>query len=297
MGCTLFGFPECSVAALGLAKELSIPLRAVHVHHFPDGESLVRVDPPEGTAILYRSLDDPNAKLVELLLAASALRDNGAGRVMLVAPYLAYMRQDMAFEAGQAVSQRVIGKLLAEHFDALLTVDPHLHRISNLTEIMPGTDAISISAAPILAAALQGAENLVLVGPDTESRQWVEVIAAPLGLDVLVGSKQRNGDREVDIVIEDIAQVAGRRAVLVDDVVSSGATLVKAARLLLEAGASGVEALATHCLASDADFAAMRACGIERVRSSDSVAGPTATLPLAGLLAKAIRAENWLNKD
>ncbi len=238
-----------------------------------------------------------NGKLVELLLAASALRENGARRVILVVPYLAYMRQDMAFEPGQAVSQRVIGELLAGHFDALLTVDPHLHRTSNLAEIMPGIEAISISAAPVLAAALQGSENPVLVGPDIESRQWVEAIAAPLGLDVLVGSKQRKGDREVDVVIEDVARVAGRKAVLVDDVISSGTTLLKAARLLLEAGATSVEALASHCLASDADIAAMRNCGIERVRSSDSVAGATATLPIAGLLAQAIRAENWLDKD
>ncbi len=297
MGCTLFGFPDCAEAALGLAKELAIPLSAVHVHHFPDGESLVRVNQPVQTAILYRSLDDPNGKLVELLLAASALRDNGASRVILVAPYLAYMRQDMAFEPGQAVSQRVIGKLLAAHFDALLTVDPHLHRTSSLAEIMPGIEAISISAAPVLAAALQGAENPVLVGPDIESRKWVEAIAAPLGFDVLVGSKRRRGDRDVDIVIEDVARVAGRKAVLIDDVISSGATLGQAAHVLLEAGASSVEALATHCLASDADIAAMRNCGIERVRSCDSVDGPTALLPIAGLLAQTIRAKNWLSKD
>ncbi len=282
---------------MGLAKELAIPLSAVHVHHFPDGESLVRVDQPVQTAILYRSLDDPNGKLVELLLAASALRDNGASRIILVAPYLAYMRQDMAFEPGQAVSQRVIGKLLAAHFDALLTVDPHLHRTSSLAEIMPGIEAISISAAPVLAAALQGAENPVLVGPDIESRKWVEAIAAPLGFDVLVGSKRRRGDRDVDIVIEDVARVAGRKAVLIDDVISSGATLGQAAHVLLEAGASSVEALATHCLASDADIAAMRNCGIERVRSCDSVDGPTALLPIAGLLAQTIRAKNWLSKD
>src|SRR5690606_8630460 len=142
----VFGFRESAEQAARLAAELDVPFGEVAVHRFPDGESLVRVDPPPATAILYRSLDDPNPKLFELLLAASALRDSGARRVLLVAPYLAYMRQDIAFQPGEAVSQRVIGKLLAAHFDAVMTVDPHLHRTRSLEAIMPGIRVASISA-------------------------------------------------------------------------------------------------------------------------------------------------------
>lgn len=294
MAAMLYGFGESLDAARRLASALDIGLSQVQVHRFPDGESLVRVDRPPKVALVYRSLDNPNAKLVELLLTQSALRDNGARRVLLVAPYMCYMRQDMAFQQGQAVSQRVIGKLLADHFDGVLTVDPHLHRVHRLADVMPGTDAISITAAPALSAELGHEGESMLVGPDSESRQWVEAIAAPLGYPVLIGTKQRSGDRQVAITFDGIEQVAGCRAVLVDDVIASGATLATAARLLHDAGAARVEAVATHCLAGEAELAALKEAGIARVRACDSVPGPVAEIALAGLLAQAIRAQGWL---
>lgn len=291
---TLFAFPECSCAAKRLAGELGIGFSEIALRHFPDGESLVRTEPATGVALLYRSLDNPNAKLVELLLAASALRENGARRVMLIAPYLGYMRQDMAFRPGEAVSQQVIGGLLADRFDGVLTVDPHLHRISSLGEVMPGTEAISLSAAPALSEALAGADRPLLVGPDGESRQWVEAIAAPLGLDVLVGEKFRSGDREVAIRIPGIEQAQDRLAVLVDDVVSSGETLIAAAQLLRDAGAARIEALATHCLAHKADLARMQEAGIALLRFTDSVGRAGGTISLAPLIAAEIRRRGWI---
>lgn len=266
------------------------------MHRFPDGESLVRVDKPPTIAILYRSLDDPNAKVVELLLAATALRDNGADKVLLVVPYLCYMRQDTAFQPGQAVSQRVIGKLLSDHFNGVLTVDAHLHRTYALSEVMSGIEAVNIMAAPVVSAAINGDGNVVLVGPDAESRQWVEAIASPLGSDVLVGEKQRRGDRDVDIVFDRIDTVAGKRVVLVDDVISSGATLAVAAKLVRAAGAESIEAIATHCLAGTRDLAALEAAGIASIHATDSVPGPVANISLAGLLAREILSLGWVEK-
>ena len=244
--------------------------------------------------LLYRSLDNPNAKLVELLLAAAAARDNGARRVVLVAPYLAYMRQDMAFQPGEAVSQQVVGRLIASHFDGLVTVDPHLHRIASLSEVVPGIPALSLSAAPVLAAAIAREDRPVLVGPDSESRPWVEAIALPLGLEVLLGEKRRHGDRDVELAIAGVERAAGRPVLLVDDVISSGVTMIEAAGLLLAAGAARVEALATHCLASADDLARMQAAGISSIRATRTVDGPTACLPVASLLAQAIRGQEWV---
>jgi len=289
----VMAFDECLRAAEAFARELGVACHTVESRRFPDGESLIRVPATARRVFLYRSLDHPNAKLVEILLAASALRDGGAREVVLVAPYLAYMRQDMAFHAGEAISQRVIGKLIAGHFDGLVTIDPHLHRISSLGEAVPGIPALSLSAAPVLSAAIAAGEDPLLVGPDSESRPWVEAIASPLGLEVLVGEKQRRGDREVDVSIPGIERASGRTAILVDDVISSGMTMIAAAGLLRGAGAKAIEALATHCLADDDDLARIRSAGIGRVRTTLSVDGPTASLPIAGLIADAIRGQGW----
>lgn len=281
MSAVILAFADSMAAADRLGASLDLPVRDVAVHRFPDKEALVRIPASAQSVILYRSLDDPDRKLIELLLAASAARDSGAERVILVAPYLAYMRQDKAFHPGEAVSQKVIGGLLASHFDALLTVDPHLHRVATLSEAIPGISAISLSAAPLLTALIDAGDNPIIIGPDSESRQWTEAIARPLGLETLVATKQRLSDRQVSLTIPDVEHARGRRAIIVDDMISSGRTLVEAAKLLRQAGATSIEAIATHCLAHPDDLAFMAAHGIARIASSDSIDGPTSKAALA----------------
>ena len=243
------------------------------------------------TAYLYRSLDGPNAKLVEVMLAVSALRDSGAARVVLIAPYLAYMRQDQAFHPGEAVSQRVIGRLIASFFDGLVTVDPHLHRTPTLDAVVPGIAAVNVSAAATIAQSLahEVSADTILVGPDSESRQWVEAIAVPLGLEVMIGEKHRLGDRSVQLVLPDVARARGRPVILVDDMISSGGTLCACAAQLHEAQATRISAIATHCLAGEADLARLAASGIAPAHSTDTIPGPTATISIAPALADAIR--------
>lgn len=293
MSAVLHYFPDGEGPAQALAQALDIPARAIALRHFPEGDSLVRVAEAGARALVFRTLNDPNSKLVELFLAASALRDGGAGHVTLVAPYLGYMRQDKAFAPGEAVSQKVIGSLLAHAFDALVTVDPHLHRTPSLDLVMPGRQTVNVSASAVLAAALETlvSRDTVLVGPDAESRPWVAAIAAPLGLEMLVGEKVRRGDRAVVLRVPDAARAAGRPVLLVDDMISSGGTLIACAEALRAAGARSVAAAVTHCLSSADDLARLAAAGIAPLLATDSVAGPAARISLAPALAAAIRTE------
>ena len=143
-------------------------LAVIERHRFPDGEMRLRL-PAELPArvVLWRSLQQPNEKLVELLLAAQTARTLGAQHLTLVAPYLAYMRQDIAFNPGEAVSQRIVGGFLAGLFDAIITVDPHLHRVATLQEAVPVTDAIVLSGAPRAGRPdrHRSAQNPLLIGP------------------------------------------------------------------------------------------------------------------------------------
>ncbi|MFN3553638.1 MAG: ribose-phosphate diphosphokinase [Novosphingobium meiothermophilum] len=281
--------------AMRLAKALGMAHALIVHRRFPDGESLIRVGPAADTCLIHCSLHNADARLMPLLLAASALREGGAKRLILISPYLGYMRQDCAFTRGEAVSQRVLGRLLSGHFDALLTVDPHLHRTSRLEDVVPGIPAINVPAAPALAAAVVGiagaqpSEGCVLVGPDEESRPWVEAVAAPIGLEIIVGRKHRTGDRSVQIELPAASAVRNRQVILVDDVISSGGTMLACARQLQAAGAIAIAAVASHCLARPADLSALAATGIGPVLATDSVPGKPCKIAMAGYIAEAVR--------
>ena len=132
-----------------------MPFHEIAIHGFPDGEIRVTVGPASATTIIYASLDRPNDKLIALMFAAEALRRGGAKRLVLVAPYLCYMRQDAAFHEGEAISQKVIGQLLARCIDRVVTVDAHLHRTPDITAVFPGIEADNLSAMPAISDTLR----------------------------------------------------------------------------------------------------------------------------------------------
>lgn len=290
-GCVL-AFDDDHERAVALGEALGVPVGTIERHRFPDGELKLRLPPalPAG-AVLLRSLHQPNEKLVELLIAAPAARELGVRRLALASPYLAYMRQDIAFTPGEAVSQRHVGALLARTFDALVTVDPHLHRIDSLAQVMPGCDAVSLSAAAAIGAwVARHVERPLLLGPDEESTQWVCEAARAQALDHGWCLKQRHGDFDVTIELPPQLDVRGRRVVLVDDMASTGRTLAAAARLAREAGAVSVDVAVTHALFVGDALAQLQAAGVDRVWSTDSVPHASNVIAVAPLLAQALQA-------
>ena len=287
---SLLFFEDYREPSLRLAKAAGLEPHAIGTHRFPDGESLVRL--PErlpNDVVFCRSLNAPNEKLVELLLAAETARDLGAARITLVAPYLCYMRQDKAFHPGESVSQRIVGRFLAERFDTLVTVDPHLHRTHELRDAVPVVGrAVALTATEPMAAFVErNIANPFLLGPDRESEQWVAAIAAHHRMEYAVATKHRSGDRKVQIELPSIA-VRDREVVLVDDVASTGRTLAAAARAVALHRPKRVTALVAHALFVEDALEVVRQAGVSEVWSTDSVRHPTNRVPLADLLASAL---------
>ncbi len=286
----LLAFDDEAVFARALAAAAAVELAAIARHRFPDGELKLTLPArlPARIALL-RTLNHPNEKLVELLLAARTARALGAEHLTLVAPYLAYMRQDMAFAAGEAVSQKIVGGFLADLFDAVITVDPHLHRTETLAQAVPACTAIALSAAPLIGRfiAQQGLRPL-LVGPDGESAQWVAQAAAAGGFEHAVARKMRRGDRDVDIELPAV-DARGRHVVLIDDVASTGRTLASAAAALRAAGAARVDVAVTHALFVGDALAALAAAGVSEVWSTDSITHASNRITLVPTIAAALR--------
>ncbi len=282
----ILGFEDYRPQGEALAATLRQPFALVGVHRFPDGESKVSLPGalPE-RVILCRSLNHPNHKLIELMLAAQTARQLGARHLTLVAPYLCYMRQDIAFHPGEAVSQRIIGEFLANLFDKVVTVDPHLHRIERLEQAIPGREAIALASAGIMGEFLSHhVDKPLLLGPDEESHQWVRAIAEPAGLPWAVAHKQRHGDRQVSIELPE-CDFRTHTVVLVDDMISTGNTLLNVTRQLRNQGAKTIHCLVTHALHDESVSQALHQAGIDQLWSSDSIPHPSNAITLQPLLA------------
>jgi ribose-phosphate pyrophosphokinase len=292
MSLAVHAFPDQTAEAQRLASALRAPLAIVDVHTFPDGEIVPRVPPPARTTIVYRSLHQPNIKLVELLLAADAWRRNGVQQLVLVAPYLPYMRQDTAFNIGEPISQRVVASLLDAAFDRIVTVDPHLHRTASLAELFPTCVCTHLFGADALASYLRAsplAPETLVVGPDIESGPWVRRIAEPLGLGYATFSKQRRGDGDVDLRMPADFSPADRPVLLVDDICSTGGTLRGATALLKSSGSGPVTIFVTHALGG-ADVAdSLSQAGAAGFIATDSCPNPAGKVHLAELLAQAVK--------
>jgi ribose-phosphate pyrophosphokinase len=274
--------------AARLATAAGLSLAPISRHRFPDGELKLRLPTPlPARVVLLRSLHHPNEKLVELLLAARAARALGVLHLTLVAPYLAYMRQDMAFAPGEAVSQRIVGSFLAELFDAVVTIDPHLHRVGKLHEAIPAGAAIALSAAPLIGTTLRDS-RLLMLGPDAEAEPWVRAAAAAAGCTAAVCRKTRHGDRDVEVMLPEVA-FEGRQVVIVDDVVSTGHTLAAVARQVLARGAHRVDVAVTHALQVDDADAVLRVAGINEFLSTDTVPHPSNRIDTTALVSEALR--------
>jgi len=288
--CMLLAFADEGSLAQRLAEELDCPWSLVEMHDFPDGETRLRLPPVlPNRVVVVRGLQQPNAKLALLLLAAAGARELGARHLSLVSPYLAYMRQDMAFTPGEVVSQRHIGHLLASSFDVLVTVDPHLHRVATLDEILPGRRGLALSAAELLGRYVaRHVPDALLLAPDEEAGQWVRRAAAAGGLDHAVCHKVRHGDRNVAVSLPD-TDVRGRTVVLLDDVASTGRTLVGAARGAFAQGAASVDVAVTHALFVGDALEQVQAAGVRHVWSSDCVPHASNAVSVVPLLAVALK--------
>jgi ribose-phosphate pyrophosphokinase len=259
---------------------------------FPDGETHVRIDGAvagRATAIVA-SLDRPDEKLARLLLLAATLKDLGARDVGLVAPYLAYLRQDARFVAGEGITARYVARLLSSSVDWLVTVDPHLHRIESLDRVFSIPTRV-VSAAPEIAAWIRAeVEWPLVVGPDGESAPWALAIAQAAGTPHVVARKSRRGDRDVAVELPDLSAFSGRTPVVVDDIISTARTQIAVLRGLHDRRLGMPVCVAVHAIfAGDAERE-LREAGSRRIVTCDTIRHATNVIALGGRLAAELNA-------
>lgn len=274
-----------------LARALDADVGVVTVRRFPDGETYLRVhtDPRGRHVVVLRSLDHPDCKIIPLFLLLETARDLGAASVGLVAPYLCYMRQDRRFQPGEAVSARLFPDLLGRSFDWLVTVDPHLHRIHDLDDVYVAPTRVVHAAAAIADWVQEHVDQPLFIGPDSESEQWVCDVAERAGAPFVVLDKVRHGDREVEVSVPDVDRWRAHTPVLVDDIISTGRTMVATLGHLSTAGLPPAVCIGVHALFAGDACEVLCEAGAARVVTADTVAHHTNHITLVPDLAAAVR--------
>ncbi|HVV84940.1 MAG TPA: ribose-phosphate pyrophosphokinase [Kofleriaceae bacterium] len=288
----VFAVPGCEAWADRLCTRLDVPRGKAVVRQFPDGETYLRVedDVAGRDVVLACGLDRPDQKTLPMLFLAETVRELGARRVGVVAPYLAYMRQDHRFHPGEGITSAYFGRLVSRAVDWLVTVDPHLHRRAGLDEIYSIPTTI-VQSAPAMAAWIAGAiEAPVIIGPDQESAQWAAVVAERLGAPHMILTKIRFGDREVSISQPTLAPLVDRTPVIVDDIISTGRTMIETIKQLVKLGTPPPVCVGIHGVFADRAHDDLYAAGAGSVVTCNTIEHLSNKICLADAVAAAVRA-------
>jgi ribose-phosphate pyrophosphokinase len=286
----IYAWPGNEALAAALAGSMSAEIGEWTMRRFPDGESYVRLlsPPADRHVVLACGLQQPDDKCISLYFAARTARELGARSVGLVAPYLAYMRQDARFNAGEAVASRTFAAWLSASLDWLATLDPHLHRHASLSEIYSMPTAVASSTAAIARWIVANVADPLVIGPDAESVQWVSAVAAAAACPHVVLQKTRHGDTKVEIDVPAIADVWRKRTpVLVDDIISTARTLATAVGHLRAAGTPAPVCIGVHALFCDDALPTLQAAGASKIVTCNSIAHATNAIDVLPEIARA----------
>ncbi len=290
MSAVLFALPGNETMAAKLAAELGAEVGTLELRRFPDEELHLRftTDVADKSAIFVCTLDRPDEKFLPLAFAASTARELGAAEVGLVAPYLAYMRQDRHFEPGDAETAPIFAAYLSRTADWLVTVDPHLHRLKNLSLIYSIPSRAQHAAALISRWIAENVPDAVLIGPDEESAQWVGAVAADAGKPSVVLTKTRRGDRDVSVTVPEVERWRASTPVLVDDIISTGRTMAETLDHLQREQMKPAVCIGVHAVFAPGAYDDLKRYRPARIVTTDTIAHQTNAIEVAGLLAEGV---------
>lgn len=280
------------VLAVKVSKLTGFPMGYIQVEKLPDGEKYVRLSSKvEGKDVfLFNSFaNNPDEMLIETIFLIETIAEYNARSINCIFPYFPYSRQDKRFIEGEAISLKIVSKLFRNlEIDRMFVFDFHLHRIGNLTELF-GVEVVNLTAMGKLAKySMRFGDKLLVVAPDEEAVQWAKVFAEEINSDYIYFKKIRV-DAENVIISSQPPDVEGRDAIIVDDMISTGGTVIQALRVLKQGGCNKVFAACTHAILAKDALKRMLEAGIEDMVASDTILSPISHVTVSDLIADAIR--------
>lgn len=282
----IFSFPGNETLAAAIASSAKATLGEAEIRHFPDGESYVRILSNVCAKHVWMvcRLDRPDAKLASLYYFSQIAKSMNATSVTLVCPYLPYMRQDKSFHTGEGVTSRFFAQFISLLADELITIDPHLHRFHSLDVIYPIQTKARTATDLIGQWIKTHIKNPFIIGPDSESEQWVKRTAEACQAPFISLQKIRTGDKHVSIHVPDNLTLNQLTPILVDDIISTGKTMIETIHLLKEKSGLAPVCIGVHGLFADEAYQDLLSAGAAQVVTTNAVLHPSNQIDISSLL-------------
>lgn len=281
-----FSFPGDEQLADRLTSRNKAVRGVMEVRRFPDGESYVRIDSDvcAKKVVLVCRLEKPDEKIMSIYFFSQIAKSLNAATITLVVPYLPYMRQDKLFNEGEGITSVAFAQLLSSMVDEIVTIDPHLHRFHTLKELYSITTIVITATKSIADWINENVNNPFIIGPDNESEQWVKQVAQKCKAPYNFLNKTRHGDKCVEIVIPEKPDLNGKTPVLVDDIISSGKTMVEAVKQLKNTGIDAPLCIGVHGIFSGNAYEELKNAGASDVITTNTIQHPSNRIDITDLL-------------
>jgi len=284
----IFTLPGNELLANSIRTKINAVAGEFITRQFPDGESYVRVlaNVSKREVIIICTLHQPNDKIFPLFFLSKTLKDLGATKITLVAPYLAYMRQDKKFNSGESVTSEYFAKFISSFADELITIDPHLHRRHSMSEIYSIPCKVLHASGLISNYIKEKIKNPLLIGPDSESEQWVSEVAKDANAPFIILQKERSGDTDVKVTIPQVENYKDYTPVLVDDIISTAHTMMETVGHLKKAGMKAPVCIGVHAVFAGNAFEELKNSGIDRIVTCNTIQHVSNGIDISDLLIK-----------
>ena len=283
--------------AIDIAKIASVDLCETLVTRFADNEIWVEIKDNirgEDVFIIQSTCNPANDNLMELLIMVDACKRASAGRITAVIPYYGYARQDRKPAGRSPISAKLVANMLeAAGVDRMLTMDLHAGQIQGFFDI----PVDNLYAQPLFVKDLKNSPmvksgNTMIISPDAGGVPRARAVAKKLNLDIAIIDKRRDRANESE-AMNVIGDVKGKQCIIVDDIIDTGGTLVKAAKALEQEGAVEVQAYITHGVLSNGGAKRMEGSVLKRLVITNTIPAPennvVKVISVANIFAEAIR--------
>jgi len=265
-----------------LAKSLKGTLAKVEIKRFPDDECYVRIDDDlDGEDVFLVQTTWPDKNIIELFLLQDAIKEFDVSSLTTVVPYFGYARQDKQFKPGEPISARALAKLIQLKTDEFMTVDVHAPTVIDWFE---DVSAKNVPGYPAVGRFLKGKGIQLVLSPDEGRAENAKRVADVVGCEADFLVKERLDGETINITPKSL-EVNGKKVAIVDDIISTGGTIAKAAESLKEQGASRILAVCTHGVFAGEALKKLRAV-CDEICSTDTIENPTTCISVASEIAR-----------